>query len=263
MFFSVTAETVRPVSYIIDRMELVRSIDPPADDDAVREVGRKAAGLPEAPHVEDLSSFVTRRDVLAGLRARVKATEAVRVLVVGDVVAQGSGLWNVPVGVRSGHLFWGVLDRELRKRGATSTVGFVAVSGAADAASRLDAALRRHRPDVVIVQLSSSAPGAARPGARTLVRRDVQSIFDICLRAKLPLIALAVPTLPDAFRRMDESTVLLEEAVRAGVPTADFGRLAAARGVGFEGEYYASVDQLNVQGHLLAGKLLASLLTEP
>lgn len=263
LFFSVTSGTRRPAGYIIDRIELARSIDPPDEDEAVREAGRKAAGLVEASRPDDLSAFVSGRDKLSDFRARVEAKKPVRVLVVGDAVAQGAGLWNVPAGVRSTRLFWGVFDGELRKRGAASTVGLQAVSGAADAASRVQVALRRYKPDLVIVQLSSSAPGVSGAGAIARTRREVQAVFSICRRGKVPVVALGVPALPDAFRRVDESSVLLEEAVRAGVPTADFGRLAAARGKGFEGEYYAETDQLNVQGHLLAGKLLTTFLTEP
>ena len=62
---------------------------------------------------------------------------------------------------------------------------------------------------------------------------------------------------------MNEAKALLEEAARAGVAATNFGNLAAARGAGFQGEYYATPDQLNVQGHLLVGTLLTSCLTDP
>lgn len=263
LFFGVTPETKRPASYLIDRIELARSGGASIKDDAVRKAGADAAKLADVPQPKDFSTFVTHADALAKFRARVKAKKPVRVLVVGNTVAQGSGLWNVPQGMRSGHLFWGVLDSELRKRGAESTVGLLAAADASDAASRIQVALFRFKPDLVIVQFSTSAPGAARPGIRTRTRDALRTMFGICRRGKVDVVALGVPALPDRYRRTNVAEILLAEAARAGIPSADFGRLAAARGKGFQGEYHATPGQLNVQGHLLAAKLLTSFLAEP
>ena len=43
----------------------------------------------------------------------------------------------------------------------------------------------------------------------------------------------------------------------------NFGKFSSARGAGFEGEYYATPDSLNVQGHLAAARLLAAGLMNP
>ena len=263
IFFGVTPETKRPASYVIDRIELARSIDPPLEDDEVRASGRKAAKLREVPQPKDLSTFVMRRDTLATSRTLVKAKKPVRVLVMADAVGQGAGLWNVPAGVRSRYLFWGVLERELKEKGSAASVTPVFVEDPEDAAGRIDTMLRRQRPNLVIVQFSTSAIGANWRSIRNRVRKANQTIFAACRRAKADVIALAIPPLPQPLKQVNEAEVLLEEAARAGVATADFGRLAAARGNGFEGEYYATPDQLNVQGHLLVGKLLTSCLTEP
>jgi hypothetical protein len=82
-------------------------------------------------------------------------------------------------------------------------------------------------------------------------------------RAGAEVVAVGVPPLPDQFKRADEGGMLLEEAGRAGAAAADFGRLSTTRGQGFQGETYATPDQLNCQGHLLLAKLLLSALTNP
>jgi hypothetical protein len=263
IFFGVTSDTRRPASYLVDRMELVRSVEASDEDAAIREAGAKAARLTDVPRPQDLSAFVTNREKLARSSALVAAKKPLRVLVVGDAVAQGAGLWNVPVGVRSRHLFWGALEQELKRRGADATVTPVFVEKAEEAAARIDVMLARTKAELVIVQLSASGIGTDSTELRTRVHEADRAIFDACRRAGAEVIALVIPPLPEQLRRANEAAMLLEEAVRAHVAAADFGKLSEARGKGFQGEYYATPDQLNGPGHLLAAKLLASALANP
>lgn len=261
-FFTVTPQTKRPASYLIDRIEVVRAVGPAETDDEVRAAGAEAAKLPEPRSPEDLSAFVARREGLAGIRRLVAEKKPVRVLVIGDSIAQGAALWNVPAGVRARYLFWGALHRRLRGAGSETTVVPVFVEGPEDAAARIRGALASVKPHVVVVQLSSSRPGVA-PGERTRAHEAVRRLLTACRRRNTPVLALAVPPLPGPLRRINHGEILLEEAARANAAACDFSKLAAARGKGFEGEFYATAEQLNVQGHLLAARLLTSVLSNP
>jgi hypothetical protein len=263
LFFTVTTETKRPASYLVDRMELVRSVGPSAEDAGVAEAGAKAAKLAEVPRPEDLTAFVTGREKLARSRALVAAKKPLRVLIIGDAPAQGAGLWNVPAGVRGRTLFWGAFAEELKRRGVEATVTPVFVENPVEGASRMDVMLARTKADLAVIELSTSPVGRDSTVLRVNAREADRAMFESCRRAGAEVIAVGVPALPDQFRRADEAGLLLEEAGRAGVAAADFGRLSEARGRGFEGEFYATPDQLNCQGHLLLAKLLVSAVTNP
>ena len=263
LFFSVTSETKRPASYIVDQIELVRAVGPATDDAGVAEEGAKAAKLPEIAGPVDLSTFVTRREKLERTRALVAAKKPMRVLVVGDAVAQGGGLWNVPAGVRGGCLFWGALEAELKRRGVDATVTPVFVENAVEGASRMDVMLARTKADLAVIELSATPIGRDSTVLGVTLREADRAMFESCRRAGAEVLAGGVAVLPDRFKRADEAGLLLEEAGRAGASSADFGRLSAARGRGFEGEFYATPDQLNCQGHLLLAKLLLSAVSNP
>jgi len=263
LFFGVTSDTKRPTSYIVDRLELVRSVEASDEDVALREAGAKAAKLVEVPPPKDLSAFVTNREKLARSRALVAAKKPLRILVLGDALAQGGALWNVPTGVRPRYLFWGAFEQELKRRGVDATVTPVFVENPEDAAGRIDVLLARTKAELVVVELSASRIGADSTALRARAREADRAILGACGRAGADVIALGVPPLPEQFRRADESAILIEEAARAGVPAADFARLSEARGIGFQGEFYATPDQLNCQGHLLLAKLLVSALATP
>jgi len=263
LFFSVTNETKRPASYLVNRMELVRSVGPSAEDAALAEAGAKAAKLPDAARPEDLSAFVTGREKLARTRALVAAKKPLAVLVIGDGLAQGAGLWNVPAGVRGRILFWGVLEQELKRRGVDATVTPVFVENAVEGASRMDVMLARTKADLAVIEMSALPLGRDAAVLGVTLREAERRMFESCRRAGAEVLAVGVATLPDRFRRTDEAGLLLEEAARAGLAAADFTRLGEARGKGFQGEYYATADQLNCQGHLFLAKLLLSAITNP
>jgi hypothetical protein len=132
-----------------------------------------------------------------------------------------------------------------------------------EAAGEIAVNLRTLKPSLVIIELSCSSPGPQGFGTASRSRESIKNIFAACRAAKVDVVALAIPPLPDAYKRINYASLLLEESAAAGVPAVDFGKFAAARGKGFEGEYYARPDQLDVQGHLLAGRILAAALVNP
>ena len=263
IFFTVTPETKRPARYLIDRIELAMSTEAAILDDDIRKIGEAAAKLPDLPMPKDLTAFVTHREKLASFRARLKQKKPLRVLLIGDRVAQGAGLWNVPRGAMPRYLFWGVLKTELERKVPGTTVTPVFVDDPTHAALQFGAMLRRFRFDLVIVQFSVSSVVPGRRRFRRDVRKAEQDIFAACRREKVDVLALIIPPLQSRFKQTDEAAELLTEAARAGVPAADFGKLVSSRGKGLEGACYATPDQINAQGHLLAAKLLTSILTEP
>ena len=221
-----------------------------------------SAKEPDAPRPEDLSKFVTGRERFADLRAKLDAKKPVRVLVVGDAVAQGTMLWNVPPGSRPETLFHGRLRAALRARSPESAVATMLVDGPESAAAQIPGGLRSFKPDVVVVELSCSAPGVS-VGAAPRAREAVKTLFEICRNARVEALVLPIPPLADAFRRVDYAEILLDESTRANVPAINFAAFAAARGGGLEGEYYAAPDAFNVQGHAAAARLLEYVLVNP
>ena len=261
LHFSVTDGTKRPVSYLIDRIRLIRSVTPQATDSEVRKEGAKAAKLPDVPRPTDLSKFISGAEKLSAFRAKLAKAKhpTVKVLVVTDAVSENAGLWNIPPGEVGKHVFPGVLESELKRVNTNAKVVSISTEGPADADSRVRAAILRDRPDLVVVQFSYSAPTTVRVRLTRDPRKAIRNIFSTCRRHGVPAIAMPIPALPDRMIRTDTAGMLREVAAGAGIPIADFGALAAARGVGFEGEYYSTPTSLNVQGHRLAGQLLASV----
>jgi len=278
LFFGVTPDTKRPVAYIVDHLKLARAADAAADEDEIRKLGAAAAKLKDPPFPKDLSPFATHRGKLATVRAHIQEKQGIALLVIGDGVTQG-GLWNVPTGARSRFLYWGRLAKALENAGAKPVVTYtVVVPRPADAASRIAPLLRRYRPNVVIVQFSTSGVGAGLHNLRTHARTADRAIFETCRKAGVPVIAVGVPPIASALKRVDEAQTLLAEAARAGVPAVDFGKVVSVRarvippkrhgddlspGKGFEAQYYATHELLNVQGHLLLSQVLTSLMVEP
>jgi hypothetical protein len=175
-------------------------------------------------------------------------------------MSQGAGLWNIPAGARGLYLYWGRAVTELRKTVPEVEVYPVFTDGPEDAASRVGAMLARTEADLLIVQFSGSSPGVGRPGAKTAAAAAIRRIFEAAKAAGTPVIAAPVPPLMGPLRRIDFAELLADEAKRAGICTADTGRLSAYRGLGFEGEFYVAPDQLNVQGHQALSKMLLEIL---
>ncbi len=262
IFFSLTPDTKRPAAFLVDKLELVRGIGPSRDDDAVRAAGAKAAKEADVPRPADLAKFAKGRERFAALRAKLVEKQPVRVLVVGDAVASGSALWNVPPGARPRVLFWGRLADALKAKSPGSAVATVFVDGPESAVTQTPGAIRALKADAVIIELSASPPGVP-VGAVSRARESVKALLDICRNARAEALVLPVPPLADPLRRVDYAAILAEEAGRSGVPCVDFAAFAAARGKGFEGEYYLAPDALNVQGHEAAAKLIESALVGP
>jgi hypothetical protein len=144
-----------------------------------------------------------------------------------------------------------------------ATVTPVFVENAVEGASRMDVMLARTKADLAVIELSATPIGRDSTVLGVTLREADRAMFESCRRAGAEVLAVGVAVLPDRFKRADEAGLLLEEAGRAGASSADFGRLSAARGRGFEGEFYATPDQLNCQGHLLLAKLLLSAVSNP
>ena len=262
LFITVTPATKRPATVIVDKLELIRGIGAARDDEAVRAAGEKAAKEPEVARPADVSKFVAGRERFADLRAKLDAKKPVRVLVLGDTLAAGASLWNVPSAVRSGALFWGHLDRALKAKSPEAAAAPVFVEGPEAAAQMLPALLRAQKPDAVVIALSCSAPGV-RLGAEMRAREAVKTLLEICRNARVEALAAPIPPLPDAFRRVDYAAILIDEAAKADAPSIAFGAFAAARGRGFEGEYYAAPDALNLQGHAALAQIIEYVLVNP
>ena len=258
--FGITPETKRPAHYIVDRIQLVREPKPSVEDDAVRAAGMKAAKDPEPRRPKDLAKFVSQRGKLAPVVDLLKAKKPVRVLLIGDSLAQAGTLWNVPDGVRREHLFWGRLQKRFGSENPKANVRVMIAASPVDAAGRLPALLDRLKPQLVVLQFSSSPPEPGKPGVETRNRAAAVRLIDQVTRAGVPTIAVPVPSLPGRLRQLNTAQMLAEAASAKDVPVADFGRLAAARGPGWQGEYYATPDQLNIQGHWLLADLLSQAL---
>ena len=268
LFFTVSPGTKRPARYVVSRLELIRAVGATREDDALRAAGAKAAKEPDVERPKDLAAFVSGRERFAAFRAKLDAKKPAHVLVIGDAVAAGSGVWNVPPAVRPRVLFPGLLEQALKAKSPDASVAtIIVVDGPEKASGPLLAALRSAaptavRPDVVVLEFSCSPPGVPL-GAEARAKKAVQSLLDLCRNSGVEALALAVPPIPDDFRRVDYAKALFDPSVEAKTPAINFAAFAAARGRNFEGEYYASADTLNVQGHAAAALLLQSILVNP
>lgn len=261
VFLTVTPDTKRPCSYVVDDMELVKDVRSAEADAKLREEGDRTAKLPEPPWPADLSAFASSCDKLAGFRALVAGKKPAKILLIGDGVANGVRLWSVPAGALPKVLFGGRLRDKLLKLDPDVTVSTLVVEGPEDASSRIATLLARESPALVLLEFSSADPKGGDVGAKTRAREAMQTLFAECRRANVPVFAAAIAPLPSRVIRVDFADMLIEEGAKAGVPVADFGKLAAARGKTWQGEYYATPDQLNIQGHDLLADLLATCLS--
>jgi hypothetical protein len=258
--FGITPETKRPAYYVIDRIQLVREPKPSVEEDELRALGMKAAKDVDPARPTDLTKFVARGEKLAPVIELLNAKKPVRTLVVGDAQAQGSALWNVPAGVRDDYLFWGRLRRRLGGEDPAGNVRVIVAATPEEAVNPFAAALERAKPQLVVLAFSSASIEPGKLGVQTKNREALSRLIDLAARADATLLAVPVSPLPGPLKRLDTAGLLARAASDKDVALADFPKLIAARGPGWEGEYYATPDQLNIQGHWLLADLLTQAL---
>lgn len=157
---TLTADSPRPASYVVDRPGMVRSFA--AQDAADRQAGLKpqiaATPMPERP--ADFSTYVLNADRIPKTKAKLAAKQPLTVVAWGDSITLGAQLWSVgDKAAQAAAIYHALVAERLKKKfGDDAITVVISAKGGYQthqALPNIQAEVLDHKPDLVIVALGA------------------------------------------------------------------------------------------------------------
>ena len=154
--FTLTAESARPASYVIDRPGFVKSFaaEDAADQQAGLKVQTAAAPLPERP--ADFSAYVLNADRIPKTKAKLAAKQPLTIVAWGDSITMGSQLWSVgDKPAQAAAIYHALFAEKLKKKCGYDAITIVVSAKGGyqthQALPNIQAEVLAHKPDLVIM----------------------------------------------------------------------------------------------------------------
>ena len=93
--FSLSRDSKRPASYVVDRPGFAKSFDQLARDETQAGVKEKALALEMLERGPDFAGYVARGDQLKKTKAKLAARQPLTIVAWGDSITNGAQLWSV------------------------------------------------------------------------------------------------------------------------------------------------------------------------
>jgi lysophospholipase L1-like esterase len=258
IYFSIKKGAKRPVSYIIDKIEVVKEIEENEEDKKLIE-DLKVKKIQPEPLEPDPSNFIFQKDSLKDFRKLLKDKKPITIIAFGDSITAGAGLWRNHSPNEEKYTYHYFLREMLEKEYSNKNIKMInaGIGGekAVDGLKRVDKDVLSKKPDLVIVEFGGN-------DTELEVYKDaIIRIVDILLAKKIFIILVTPPKFVGSEDTKGDFVSFLKDFSKSrNIALVDYNGLFLSKGEEFIGELVGDEVHPNERGHLLFAKGLFKLL---